>query len=80
MKGLNGLTIEGFELLPTKQISIFVKTRKCLPSRYTEVYSELSRTFQMELFAKTVNGSKLLTVFVKNAFSHVWQGSKYASW
>ena len=33
----------------------------------------------MELFAKMVNGWKLLTVFSKNYFLDVWLGSEYAA-
>ena len=32
----------------------------------------------MDLFAKIVNGYKLLTIFVKNLHVDVWRGSKYA--
>ena len=33
----------------------------------------------MELFAKMVNGLKLLTVFTKSSILDVWQGSEYDS-
>ena len=32
----------------------------------------------MELFAKIVNGWKLLTIFVKDPILDIWEGSEYA--
>lgn len=32
----------------------------------------------MDLFIKTINGSKKLNSFAKNSIRYVWQGAKYA--
>ena len=45
---------------------------------WLEAYLELCQTSKVELFAKMVNGEKLLTVFVKSSILAVWQGSEYA--
>ena len=44
----------------------------------TEVYSEPCKTSKMGLFAKTINGFQLLTIFVKNSILDVWLGSEYS--
>ena len=43
------------------------------------MYSELSQKSKMELFAKIVNGWKLLTNFAKSSILDTWLGSEYAS-
>ena len=45
----------------------------------TEAYSELCKTIKTDYFAKIVNGSHLLFIFVKRSFLDVWQGSDYPS-
>ena len=39
----------------------------------TEVYLEPCQTFKMEVFVKTVNGRKPLTIFAKSSTLGVWQ-------
>ena len=41
------------------------------------MYSEHCQTSKMELFVKMVNGSKLLTIFVKNSILDTSDGSEY---
>ena len=41
------------------------------------MYSEHCQTSKMELFAKMVNGSKLLTIVVKNSILDTSDGSEY---
>ena len=43
-----------------------------------EAYSESCQTRKMELFAKLVNGWKLLTIFAKSSNLGVWQDSEDA--
>ena len=44
-----------------------------------EAYSKPSQTSKLELFAKTVNGFKPLTIFAKSSTLHVHMDSEYAS-
>ena len=41
--------------------------------------SEPRKTSKMELFAKIVNGGKLLIIFIKNCIVHVRLDSRYAN-
>ena len=47
--------------------------------KISEAYLEPLQTSKTELFAKIVNGFKLLTVFAKSSILEVCSGSKYAS-
>ena len=49
------------------------------PAIFLEAYSEACQTSKMELFAKTINGWKSLTIFAKISILDVWQGSEYTS-
>ena len=44
-----------------------------------KVYLEPCQTFNMECFAKMVNGKKSLTIFLKQSILDVQQGSEYTS-
>ena len=46
---------------------------------FREPYSKPIQTYQTELFAKTVNSYKLLTIFAKNFILDVCLNSKCAS-
>ena len=45
----------------------------------SEAYTKLSQTSKIELFAKIVSGSQLLTISVKSSILDVWQGSEWTS-
>ena len=47
--------------------------------RIAEVYSEPSRTFTMELFAKIVKGFQLLIIFIKSSILDIRMDFEYAS-
>ena len=44
-----------------------------------EACSEPCQAFAMELFAKIVDGLKLLTIFTNTSILSVWHGSEYVS-
>ena len=44
-----------------------------------EVYSELSQTSTMELFAKIGKGFQLLTIFIKSIILDIWLCFEYVS-
>ena len=44
-----------------------------------EAYPESNRICKTELFAKTVNSWKILTILVKDCIVDVWLGSEYTS-
>ena len=46
---------------------------------WEEAHSEPSQKSKMELFAKIINGLKLLNILTKGSILDIWLGSEYTS-
>ena len=64
-------------LTPCSSVSI-ANFERWMPAGYPVTYSELCKTFMMELCAKIVNSWKWPGIFAKYFILHVWQGSEKA--